>query len=99
MLFAVAHGANPVGIDAERHQVVLDRIRPLLAERQIVFARAAFVGMPGDRDRNDGKPLEPFRLPLEHVSRLRRKIESVEFEEHPIADLALEVLYTCLAPV
>ena len=49
-LLAVAHRAHAVGRDAERDQIVVRRQRAPLAERQVVFGRAALVAVALDRD-------------------------------------------------
>ena len=47
-LLAVADRLDAVGRDAERHQVVARRDRAALAERQVVFGRAALVAVAFD---------------------------------------------------
>ena len=49
-LLAVADRLHAVGGDAQRHQVVAGGHGPTLAERQIVFGRAALVAVPFDGD-------------------------------------------------
>src|SRR3546814_11264533 len=49
-LLAVADRLHPILRDAERGQILLDRIRWPLTEREVVFARPTFVGRPSDRD-------------------------------------------------
>ena len=57
---AVAHGAHARRRDAERDQIVAGGERAALAERQVVFGRAAFVAVAFDRDL-------PRRVFLQHA--------------------------------
>src|SRR5438093_2277526 len=47
-LLAVAHGPQPVGGDAERHEVRARRDRPSFTQRQIVLGCSALVAVPLD---------------------------------------------------
>ncbi len=51
---------DPIGPDPETRQILFDDLRSPLAEREIVFGRAAFIAVPIDAD--DG--LRPLGEPL-----------------------------------
>ena len=53
-LLAVADGPDAARRDAERHEVRLRRDGAALAERQVVFGRAALVAVALDGDRPGG---------------------------------------------
>src|SRR4051794_37065600 len=49
-LLTVAHAAEPVRTDAVAREVVANRVRAALAERQVVFGRADVAGVAFDLD-------------------------------------------------
>ena len=51
-LLAIGDRQHAIWRDAERDQIVLDRIGPAVAQRQVVLARAALVGVTLDRSRS-----------------------------------------------
>src|SRR5665811_686683 len=61
-LLAVGDGAHAVGLDAARDQIIAHALRPAGAQRDVVFARAALVGMAFDGEgilAVVGEPLRP----------------------------------------
>src|SRR5690606_5956097 len=56
------------------------------AERDVVFARAALVGMAFDQDTIVRIAVEPHGLLVERRHRCRRQRRGIGFEEDPIAD-------------
>ena len=79
---AVAHRAQPVGVEAERDQIRARRDGAALAKSQIVLRRSALVAVTFDRD-------HPRRVFLQHCGiRLQRRaarvadVRAVVIEEH-----------------
>src|SRR3546814_1263178 len=71
---AIADHVDAARVDAERRQVIFRGIGAALAERDIVVAGAAFVGVTFERDADRGVALQPLRLALrseEHTSELQ----------------------------
>ena len=87
---ALADDVDAIGADAEADQIVLDRVRPPVAERQVVFARPALVGMPFDRDPGRRPPLHPLGILLQRPARVVANRRFVEIEEH-VAERTLGV--------
>src|SRR5262249_28748579 len=69
-LLAVADRRQARGRDAERHQHILRRLGAALAERQIVFPRAALVAMTLDRHADIRVAAQPLGLALQDLLRL-----------------------------
>src|SRR3546814_7817748 len=61
---AIADHVDAARVDAERRQVIFRGIGAALAERDIVVAGAAFVGVTFERDADRGVALQPLRLAL-----------------------------------
>ena len=91
-LLAVGDRAHAVGLDAARGQIVAHRLGAPGAERDVVFARAALVGMALDREGIAVVAAEPLRLLVEGRDRLRGQLREVRLEEHAVADIDDEVL-------
>src|SRR6185436_20498405 len=89
---AVGNGAHAAGLDAAGRQIVADRLGAAGAERDVVFARAALVGMAFDREGVVAVLLQPMRLLVERGARLHRQLSGIGFEEHAVADVNDEVL-------
>src|SRR5690606_41106151 len=81
-LLTVAHGVDARGIDAEAHQVVAHRRGAPLAEREVVLARTARVGVTFDVDPRRRPPLQPLRVLLEDRAGLFGVIRTIELEVH-----------------
>src|SRR5262249_32327727 len=92
-LLAVGDGLQPVPVDAERDEIVLHGIGAPLAQREVVFARAALVAVTFDRDAILRVLLQPCGLLLQRVLRIRANLVAVVVEEDPIADAHLELLW------
>ena len=75
------------GGDACGDQVVLGCRRAAFAERDVVFARAAFVAMAFERDLGRRILLQPRGLTIERSLRFRAQIGLIKAEEHAIADV------------
>src|SRR5262245_25848375 len=71
---AVRDGPHAVAVDATRHQVLADRLGAAGAERDVVLARPALVGVTFDGERVLAVVLEPLRLLVERGARLRRQL-------------------------
>jgi hypothetical protein len=52
LFLAEAHGAEAVGRDAQGDEVLLNGTGATVAEREVVFGRAALVAMAFDREAN-----------------------------------------------
>src|SRR3954452_13731918 len=91
-LLAIRHGAHAVGLDAARGEIIANRLGPAGAERDVVFARAAFVGVAFDREGVIGVLLQPLRLLVERAARLHRELSRIRLEEDAVADIDDEVL-------
>ncbi len=71
------------------------------AERKIVFARAALVGMAFDGEGIVVVAVEPLRLLVERRARLIGQIRGIGVEEDAIADIDGEILLAagrCIRP-
>src|SRR3546814_8150384 len=73
---AIADDVDAARVDAERCQIIFRGIGTAFAERDVVIAGAAFVGMAFERDANRRVALQPLRLALqrrseEHTSELQ----------------------------
>src|SRR5208282_66623 len=89
---AVADGSDAAGGDAERDQRAFHRVGAAIAEREVVFARAAVVAMAFDRDFHVLIFLEPGCLALKRLLAFRLDVRLVEVEEDAIADVLDEIL-------
>src|SRR5690606_18933437 len=74
-LLAPAYRLHPAGIDTARLEIVARRIGPAVAERQVILAGAALVGMALDRDAHVRVAVEPGGLRVEGA--LRRTVERI----------------------
>src|ERR1700704_5315050 len=91
-LLAVGDRAHALRRDAARDQIVAHRWRAPSAERDVVFARTAFVGVALHVEGVLTVGLQPLRLLLQRRDRLRRELRGIGFEEDAIADIDHEVL-------
>src|SRR5262245_12725547 len=91
-LLAVRDGAHAISVDAARDHIVAHRLRAAGAERDIVLARAALVGMTFDGEAVLGIVLQPLHLLVERGARLRRQLARIGLEENAVADIHDEVL-------
>ena len=71
----------------------MDRLGAAGAEREIVFARAALVGVALDHEGVAVVLVEPGRLLVEGRLRGRGKVGLVRVEEHAVADGLVELLH------
>ena len=78
-----------------RDEVVLDRAGAARAEGDVVFARAALVGVAFDGDGVLRIEQQPLRLAVEGCAGLRRQFGRVGLEEHAVADVDRELLDRC----
>src|SRR5437588_10146610 len=78
--------------NASRDQVVLRRFRTLGAERKIVFARAALIGMAFDREGISIVLLQPARLFVERRLSGWREFDGIAVEKYAVADIDNEIL-------
>jgi hypothetical protein len=62
------------------------------AERDVIFTRAALVGVALDGEGILAVILQPPRLLLQRGDRLRSELGPIGFKEHPIADIDDEIL-------
>src|SRR3954469_5438776 len=91
-LLAVADRRDAPGRYAGGDQYILHSLGAALAEGEIVFARAAFVAMALDRDRDIRIAPQPLRLALQRLLAFRRNIGLVIGKEHAIAGGRGEIL-------
>ena len=91
-LLAVGNGAHAVGRDAARGEVVTHGLAAAGAERIVVFAGAALVGMAFDGEGVARIALEPASLLVEGRDGGRGQVGGVGFEEDAVADIDDEVL-------
>src|SRR3954449_12735000 len=89
---AVGHRAHAAGLDAARSEIIAHRLGPASAQRNVVFARAALVGVAFDREGVIGVLLQPLRLLVERAARLRRELGGIGLEENAVAHVYDEVL-------
>ena len=78
--------------DPARDQIFAHGLRAAGAERDVVFARAALVGMAFDGEGVAVVVVEPLRLLVERRARLIGQLGGIGFEEHAVADIDDEVL-------
>jgi hypothetical protein len=81
--------------DTARDEIFANGLGAAGAERDVVFARAAFVGMTFSGESVAVIPVKPLRLFIKRFSTLRRKFRGVGFEEHAVSHIDNKVL---LAP-
>src|ERR1700730_10795394 len=81
-LLAVAHGAEPIGGDAERYQIRARRDRPPFAQCQIVLGGSALVAVSFNRDGPAGVPLQDGSVGIEDSPGVARELAAVVLEEH-----------------
>src|SRR5665213_381849 len=92
-LLAVGDRAHTVGLNAARGQIVAYGLRPAGAECDVVFTRAALVGVAFDGELAVLRiSRQPLRLLVERGARLRRQLGRIGFEKHAVADIDHEVL-------
>src|SRR4029079_10977588 len=89
---AVGNRTHAAGLDAARCEIVADCLRAGGAERDVVFARAALVGVAFDREGVVAVLLQPLRLLVERGARGRREFGGIGFEEDAVADVDDEIL-------
>ncbi len=80
--------------DAARDQIFAHRLRAAGAERDVVFAGAALVGVAFDGEGVAVVVAEPLRLLVERGAGLLGQLRRVGLEEHAVADIDDEVLLT-----
>ena len=78
--------------NAARDQIFAHGLRAARAERDVVFAGAALVGMAFDGEGVTCVLIEPLRLLVERRPRLLGKLRGIGVEEHAIADIDDEIL-------
>src|SRR6202171_2866470 len=91
-LLAVGDGAHALRRDAARRQIFAHRLRPARAERDVVFAGAALVGVALDGEGVAVVVVEPLRLLVERSAGLLGELRGIGLEEHAVADIDDEIL-------
>src|SRR5207253_4042441 len=89
---AVGHRTHAAGLDAARGEIIANRLGTAGAERNVVFAGAALVGVAFDREGVIAVLLQPLRLLVERAARLHREFGGIGLEEDAVADVNDEVL-------
>src|SRR5579862_3146047 len=89
---AVGDGVHALRRDPAGDKILAHGLRAAGAERDIVFARAALVGMTFDGEGVVIVVAEPLRLLVERRPRLLGQLRGIGFEEHAVADIDDEVL-------
>src|SRR5262249_55956983 len=90
---AVGDRPHALWLDTARSQIITRRLRTTRAERDVVLARAAFVGMAFDRELAVLAVIhQPLRLLVERRTRLRRKLRRVGFEKYAVTHVDDKVL-------
>src|SRR5499427_6044413 len=80
-------------LDTPRGQIITRRLRTTRPERDVVLARAAFVGMALDGELAVLAVIrQPLRLLVECRTRLRRKFRRVGFEKYAVTHVDNKVL-------
>ena len=77
---------------AARDEIFAHGLRAAGAERDVVFARTALVGMALDGEGVAVVLIEPLRLLVERRPRLLRQFRRIGLEEHAVADIDDEIL-------
>src|SRR5262249_41425439 len=88
-LLAVADGGHPIGRDSLSGKVVLDRLRALGAEGEVVLDGAAAVGMALELDLGARVLAQPPEIAREDVARRGVELVAVEPEVHVAEDAVL----------
>src|SRR5581483_3645117 len=91
---AVGNRAHARGRDSLGGQIIAHGLSAAGAERDVVFARAAFVRVSFDREGVAIVELQPLGLLVQGRARLRRELRRIGFEEDPVADVDDKVLLT-----
>ena len=78
--------------DAARGQIFAHGLRPARAERDVVFAGAALVGVALDGEGVAVIVAEPLRLLVERSAGLLGELRGIGLEEHAVADIDDEIL-------
>jgi hypothetical protein len=91
-LLAVGDGAHALARNAARHQIFAHGLGAASAERDIIFTRAALVGMAFDRESVAIVIGQPLRLLVERRARLIGQLGRVGFEENAVTDIDDKVL-------
>ena len=91
-LLAVGDGAHAVGCDAARGEVVAHGLTTAGAERVVVLAGAALVGMAFDGEGVARVALQPAGLLVEGRGRGRGQVGRIGLEEDAVANIDDEVL-------
>src|SRR5262245_43076239 len=81
-----------MGLDSARGEIVAHRLCTAGAERDVVFARAALVGVSFNQENVLRISAQPLRLPLQRANRLLSKLRGISLEEHAVADIDDEIL-------
>src|SRR4051812_46930470 len=81
-LLAVADGPQPIGRNAERHEVGARRDRAPLSQSEIVLGGPALVAMAFDGHAPRRITLQQRRVFVEHLLAWGAEIAAVELEEH-----------------
>src|SRR3984893_14524734 len=85
-------GAHAGAGEAAGDQIIARELRAAGAERDVVFARAALVGVAFDGEGITVVLAEPLRLLVEGGTRLRRELGRIGFEEDAVAHVHDEIL-------
>src|SRR6516164_9794982 len=91
-LLAVRDGAHALTRDAARHQIFAHGFGAAGAERDVVFARAALVGVAIDRKGVTVVIAQPLRLFVARRARLIGELGRVSFKENAIPDIDDKIL-------
>src|SRR5581483_4369584 len=91
-LLAVGNRPHALAGYAARHQIFAHRLGAAGAERDVVLARAALVGVAFDGEVVAVVVAEPLRLLVERGARLLGELRRIGFEENAIADVNDEIL-------
>src|ERR1700730_3855929 len=89
---AVGNRAHARAVDAAGDQIIARDLRAAGAGRDVVFARAALVGVTFDGEGITVVLAEPLRLLVEGGTRLRSELGRIGFEEDAVAHVHDEIL-------
>ena len=90
---------NPCRIHATRNQGIARRIGTALPNRQVVFARAAFIRMALHLHPHFRIAAHPFRLTLHHRALIGADIAAIIIEEHAITDIGDQIFLAAGADI
>src|SRR5438105_2218954 len=91
-LLAVGNRAHALPLHAARNQIIARRLRATGTERDVVFARAALVGMPFDQEGVLRIGPQPLRLFLERRDGLGCELGRIRLEEDAVSNIDHEIL-------